>query len=246
MILERVVPHALRVSDVVVTISESSKSDLVDFYKVEPSKVWVIYPSVSTKFRPLDSAGIEEIKKRYNIYGDYILFVGTHHQYKNLKRLVEAFSVVLEHSDLRNLRLLIIGSDGNATRMVKATVAQLNLTGSVTFLGYVPPIDLPPLIAASKLFVLPSLYEGFGIPLLEAMACGVPVVTSNVSSMPEVVGDAGAFFNPLDVDDIAQTIINVLDDRGLYNSMAEKGISRAKLFNWRLSGQKLIELFNTL
>src|SRR5262249_31892651 len=197
--------YAARRADAVITVSECSRHDLVSYLGLDIERIRVISEGVDTRFRPVvNDAWLQAVLARYTIKQPYVLYVGGINARKNIGRLFTAYAQLLErHPDVA---LVVCGKRQWQTDEIDATFRQLNLTDYVHFTGYVDDADLPALYSAAELFVFPSLYEGFGLPPLEAMACGTPVVTSNVSSLPEVVGDAALIVDPYDVEGLAAAI----------------------------------------
>ena len=178
---------------------------------------------------------------KYSITGSFILFVGNISPRKNILALLQAFNK-LKKRGIKH-KLVIAGKKDQRYEQVLKTLNELNLGGEVIFTGYVPEEDLPKLYNAADLFVYPSLYEGFGLPILEAMACGTPVVASNVSSLPEVAGDAGLLVNPQDVDALTNAMYKVLTDDKLKESLIDKGLERAKFFSWEKTARETLEVY---
>ena len=230
----------------VIADSQATKRDLVERYGVEPSKISVIYPGYDEEaFQPLrEREAIEAVKTRYGIAGDYILFVGTIQPRKNLVRLMEAFSLLKRQA--ADLQLVIAGKKGWLYEAIFRRVRELGLEGRVVFTGYVAEEDLPALFSGARLFVFPSLYEGFGLPVLEAMACGVPVVCSNASSLPEVAGDAALLFDPLDVEGMAAAMERVLGDERLRAELVERGLKRAREFSWEKCARQTLAVLESV
>jgi glycosyltransferase involved in cell wall biosynthesis len=227
-----------------ITVSAVTKADLVREHGVRPDKVTVVYSGVDTRFQPqVDQVVLTEVRQRYGIPGPYVLYVGTLQPRKNLVRLVEAFSQVAQEDE--TLRLVLAGRKGWLYDDIFATVARLGLTDRVVFTGYVPDDDVPALMAGARLFVLPSLYEGFGVPVVEAMACGVPVVCANIASLPEVAGDAALLVDPTDVDALAAAIRRALTDDDLRRELIARGLRQAARFSWdRCAAETLAVLTN--
>lgn len=218
----------------VITISQSSKNDIIKHYKVPDSKVDVVYPGIknlmkSNKKLDLSTWGIKE---------DYILFVSTLQPRKNIERLIEAFSKLKKD----NLQLVIVGKRGWLYEDILAAPKKFGVEKEVVFLDFVSDEDLPVLYENAQCFVMPSLYEGFGLPILEAMKYDCPVVTSNVSSLPEVGGDAALYFDPYNTDEIKEKIEKVLTDAKLRKTMIEKGREQVKKFNWEKSAEKVLSI----
>ncbi len=243
--LNKVVPRSVQRADLVLTDSQSTKDDLVELLGVELSKIEVVYPGVEERFRPIeDQALLEEVRKRYSLPPRFILGLGTLQPRKNFTRLIEAFA------DLRfaicDLHLVIAGGKGWLYEEIFATVERLGLEEKVVFPGFVADEHLPALYNLADLFVFPSLYEGFGLPPLEALACGTPVITSDASSLPEVVGQAGLMVKATDVEALAQAMRQVLEDDALQEEMIARGLEQAKKFTWEKAAAKLLNLYETL
>jgi len=193
-----------------------------------------VYSGWDERMQPVeDEATIEGVKARYHIRGEYVLYVGTLQPRKNLGRLLEAVALLRKEARRGEAPSLIIaGRKGWLYDPVFQQVERLGLEGEVVFPGYVPQEDLPALLSGARLFVFPSLYEGFGLPVLEAMACGTPVVCSNVSSLPEVAGDAALLVDPLDVEGMAEAMNRLLQDEGLRAELVERGYRQVRRFSW--------------
>jgi glycosyltransferase involved in cell wall biosynthesis len=228
---------AVRHSAVVFTVSESSRADILRFYPwADPDKVHVVPNAIDTEL--LESPGEEEmerVRERYQIRGRFVLFAGNVKPHKNLERLIRAFSVVREQGGHGDLQLLLIGDDVSRYGALRRAVEKTGLRQDVRFFGFVPPRTLAALYRMAAVFAFPSLYEGFGLPPLEAMSCGTPVVTSRMSALPEVVDQAALLVDPYQVDDIALGISRVLDDAHLRGQLIEKGLARARSFSWERS-----------
>jgi len=223
----------------IITISESTKRDTVRLLGVSSKKVAVVYCGVDRAFRPLPEREVASFRQKRGLPERIILFVGTIEPRKNVARLVEAYS----HLKDGQVKLVIGGARGWLYEEVFARVEELDLTGDVLFPGYIPPEELPLWYNAAELFVYPSLYEGFGLPPLEAMACGTPVITSNVSSLPEVVGEAGLTVDPMNSKGLAEAINQVLGDGALRQSMRERGLARASRFSWAKAARETVGVY---
>jgi len=248
--LNKVVPRSVQRADLVLADSQHTKDDLTELLGVEANRVQVIYPGVEARFRPIeDRAILEQVRKRYNLPSQFILGLGTLQPRKNFTRLIEAFAdlrsfdLAQDRSAICDLRLVIAGGKGWLYEEIFATVERLGLGEQVVFPGFVADEDLPALYNLADLFVFPSLYEGFGLPPLEAMACGTPVITSNASSLPEVVGGAGLMVEPTDVESLAQAMRRVLEDESLQQEMIAKGLEQANQFTWEKAAVKLFSLY---
>lgn len=219
----------------VLTDSEATRRDLIMRYRVPAGRIRVAYPGWDENlWRPAAPAQVAEVKARYGIGGDYLLYLGTLQPRKNLVRLVEAFSRVLgasSHSH-HELYLVLAGRQGWLYQDLFDTVRRLGLEPAVVFTGYVADEEAVPLMTGARAFVYPSLYEGFGFPLLEAMACDVPVVCSTTSSLPEVAGDAALLVDPNDVEGLAQALQRILVDDALRGALVARGRRQITRFSW--------------
>ena len=223
-----------RAASRIIAISQATKDDLVQHYGTEPDKITVIHSGCDETMQPVeDEAIVERVKARYGIPGDYVLHVGTLQPRKNLGRLLEAYALARKQAKRGETPCLVIaGSKGWLYDQIFQKVKRLGLEAEVIFPGYVSQDDLPALLSGARLFVFPSLYEGFGLPVLEAMACGTPVLCSNVSSLPEVAGDAALLVDPLDVKSMAEAMNRLLQDEGLRSQLVERGYRRVRQFSW--------------
>ncbi len=226
----------------VIAISQSTKRDVVRLLGVSPDKVDVIYCGIDEAFRPLAQDQVAAFRSERGLPEHFILFVGTIEPRKNVAGLIEAFAN-LQTCELANLKLVIGGATGWFYEDIFARVEELGLESEVVFPGYIPASELPLWYNAAELFVYPSLYEGFGLPPLEAMACGTPVVTANTSSLPEVVGEAGLTVDPLDVEGLAEAMRRALSDEVLRQEMRERGLKRAKGFSWTKTARETVRVY---
>jgi glycosyltransferase involved in cell wall biosynthesis len=237
---------AARRSDCILTVSEASKRDILHLFNVPPEKIVVVYNAIDSHFSVTPSEdAVARVRERYQLDHKFVLYVGNIKPHKNLVRLIEAFHE-LRRDDLEDLKLLIIGDQISKLPSLRRAVHRHKLHKQVRFLGYVADDQLAILYRLASVFVFPSLYEGFGLPPLEAMASGTPVVASNVSSLPEVVGDAAVLVNPYDVDAIVDGLRQVLTDPVLAADMSRKGIDRAREFSWERSVAKTWAVYQTI
>lgn len=227
----------------VLTVSEASKRDILRFYDIPPEKIEVIPNAIDDRFGiPPPEEEIVRVRERYQLQRPFILYVGNIKPHKNLDRLIEAFAL-LRGEGFEHLSLLIIGDEISRYPRLRRTVQRHKLQKHVRFLGFVPDQTLAVLYRLASVFVFPSLYEGFGLPPLEAMASGTPVVTSNVSSLPEVVGDAAVLIDPYDPAAIAGGVREVLTDPDLRAALVAKGLARARAFSWEQSVRRIREIY---
>ena len=228
----------------VLTVSEASKRDILEFFSVPESKISVIYNAIDERFReepPADE--VMRVRERYQLDDPFILYAGNIKPHKNLERLIEAFHLIRK-GELEFVKLLIIGDEISKYAALRRTVHRYKLHKHVRFFGFVPDATLAILYRLARVFVFPSLYEGFGLPPLEAMASGTPVITSNVSSLPEVVGDAAMLIDPYQPDAIAGAMRRVMLDDRLRDDMRERGLARAREFSWGRSVRRIREIYD--
>jgi glycosyltransferase involved in cell wall biosynthesis len=227
----------------ILTVSESSKRDILRFFDVPPDKIDVIYNAIDDRFseHPAEEEMVR-VRERYQLHGDFILYAGNVKPHKNLERLIEAFHLIRQ-GGLDEVKLVIIGDEVSKYAELRRAVHRHNLHKYVRFLGYMPDETLAVLYRLAAVFVFPSLYEGFGLPPLEAMASGTPVVTSNVSSLPEVAGDAAVLVDPYDPRSIAEGIRRVLTEPELRQAMRARGLHRAAEFSWEHSVRRVRDIY---
>ncbi|PIN86242.1 hypothetical protein COV19_05530 [Candidatus Woesearchaeota archaeon CG10_big_fil_rev_8_21_14_0_10_44_13] len=230
----------------VVTDSESTKKDIVDELGIKPEKINVVYLAASDQFRVISKkASKEYVKKRFNIKKPFILYHGNKKPHKNIIKIIQAFSRL---DRKKSYNLVITGKDDSShseTDMssIKREVKRRDVDEEVVFTGYVSDEDAVHLYNSAEVFVFPSYYEGFGLPVLEAMKCGCPVITSNISSLPEVAGNAGILVDPDSVEDIKNSIERVLSDKSLREKMRKKGIAQSKRFSWKTAAKEILSVY---
>lgn len=229
--------YSIKVADHIISISEFTKKDILDNYQIDMSKISVIYPGYDKSIFnvSLQKKSAKQVLKKYNIDTPYLLFLGALKPSKNLERLVKAFNQLNQN----NLKLVIAGKKGWLYESVFEIVKKLNLEDKVIFTDFVSDKDKPLLMSHAEAFLLPSLYEGFGIPAVESMACGVPVLVSNQGGLPEVVDSAGIVVNPYEVQSITDGIKKTIKER---EKLIQRGLERVKLFDWEVSTKKTITL----
>jgi glycosyltransferase involved in cell wall biosynthesis len=234
---------AARRSDRILTVSEASKRDILHFFNVPPEKIVVVYNAIDDHFWLSPPAeDVARVRERYQLDQRFVLYVGNIKPHKNLVRLIEAFDE-LRDTGFDDLKLLIIGDEISKLPALRRAVHRHKLHKHVRFLGYVSDDTLRILYRLAAVFVFPSLYEGFGLPPLEAMASGTPVVTSNESSLPEVAGDAAVLVDPYDVDSIVGGMRRVLSDPAFAAELSRRGPERAREFSWERSVQKTRKVY---
>jgi glycosyltransferase involved in cell wall biosynthesis len=234
---------ATRKADRILTVSEASKRDILRFFDVAPDRVSVIHNAIDERFLgPADTKRMELVKQRYQLDHPFILYVGNIKPHKNIERLIDAFGRMRE-SGPPQLKLIIIGDEISKYPALRQAVHRHRLDKHVRFLGFQPHETLAAFYRLARAFVFPSLYEGFGLPPLEAMACGAPVVTSNVSSLPEVAGGAALLVDPHDTDAIADGIRRAVNDETLRADLSARGLARAREFSWPQSVAKIHQIY---
>lgn len=244
--LDVVVPRSVRRADHVLADSEATKADLIELYATPAEKVTVLLSGVDAHFRPItDDVALAAVRQKYRLpHGPYIFSVGTVQPRKNYARLIAATSAIRQNGS--DVSLVIAGGKGWLEDPIYRAIEEHDLAEHVHFIGFADDTDLPALYSASLVTALPSLYEGFGIPVLEAMACGSPVITSNLSSLPEVAGDAAIMVNPYDAEALAEALFQVFTDADLRTSLIQRGLSHAQNFSWHKSAQQLEQIYASL
>jgi glycosyltransferase involved in cell wall biosynthesis len=245
--LDRVVPRSVRRADHVIADSQATKDDLVELYGTPPDKISVLLSGVNPQYKPvIDSDILRHVRRKYGIPLDvpYIFSIGTIQPRKNYGRLIEALARLRE--EFADLYLVIAGGKGWLDTPIFETVQRLNLQDVVIFTGFVDDADVPPLYSDALCTSYVSLYEGFGFPVVESMACGTPVVTSNVSSLPEVAGEAALMVDPYDVEAITAALRQLVSDSALQAELIEAGRSQAAQFTWEKSAQRLLHIYRQI
>lgn len=237
--------QAIRRSVTVFTVSEASRQDILRFYPdAQGERVQVVPNAIDPNL--IENPGeeeIERVRERYQIRGRFVLYAGNIKPHKNLDRLIAAFGLLKQRSGLEDVKLLIIGDEIHKYGSLRRAVESAGVRQDVRFFGFVPDSTLAALYRLASVFAFPSLYEGFGLPPLEAMACGAPVVTSRISSLPEVVGDAALLVDPYSVEAIADGLARVLEDEALRSELIARGRLRAASFSWERSVKSIHETY---
>ena len=232
---------SIKMADIIIADSHSTKRDIVEFFNVDEKKIKVVHLGVESRFRPISN--VEDYRTKNNLPSKVILNIGTLEPRKNVVTLIKAFKK-LQARGLKDYVLVIAGEKGWLYKQIFEEVKSSGVEQSIRLLGIVRDEDLPLLYNCADLFVYPSLYEGFGLPPLEAMACGVPIITSNTSSLPEVVGNAGIMVDPCDINSLYEAIYNVLEDSELRHRMRRDGLKRSKMFTWEKMVNEVLEIYN--
>lgn len=224
------IKYSLNKARKIIAVSQNTKKDIVALFHIPQEKIKVVYEGVEEDFYPMrDEHSLNLVKEKYGINAPFLFYVGLKKPHKNLKRLLEAFRIL--KSQGRREKLVLAGKEDHRYPL-ENVAKEMGLEGEIIFTGYVSKNELVMLYNASEIFIFPSLYEGFGLPILEAMACGKPVITSNCSSIPEVAGDSALFVDPYNVMEIAGAIGRVLDNEQLKKNLSEKALQRPKIFSW--------------
>ena len=241
--LEKAVPAAVLRARRILADSENTRKDLIQILRVDPDRISVVTPAVEPRFRREDTvARLDEVRARYGLPARFILGLGTLEPRKNFTGLIAAYSQLVRETGLPHA-LVIGGKPGWLYEDIYRQAQQEDLAGRVLFPGFAADEDLPALYSLADVFAFPSLYEGFGIPVLEAMACGTPVVTSNNSSLPEAAGSAALMVEATDATELAEAIAKVLNDNELRRRMIAAGYEQASRFTWQRSAQALLEAY---
>jgi len=242
-LLETGVPLAVRRADRIIVPSHHAQADLLDIFNVTPERVRVTYEGVGERFRPLPQGVIKTVRRTYGLDRPYILTVGNLQPRKNIRRLLSAWSQLVDDGAAEDCVLVLAGGSHGRSEDVGSIISELHLGEHVRLTGFVPDADLPALYSGARLFVFPSLYEGFGLPVLEAMACGTAVACSNATSLPEVAGDAAAMFEPTDANAMAATLGALVADDQLLQRLRKRGLARARQFTWEHCARETLVVY---
>lgn len=247
LLFNKMIRIFIKMADKIIAVSENTKKDILNFYNVPGNKVVVTYESYPDYYNYfIDKDKAKEVSKKYGIGANFILYVGMIEPRKNILSLLKAFVELGKELDLD---LVIVGKKGWYYKEIEQyiiNIENLKLRNNIIFTGYVPEQELKYFYKSAFMFVYPSLYEGFGLPPLQAMACGTPVITSNVSSLPEVVGDAAIKINPDSLDDLVKSIKLVYNDQDFRNLLIKKGLERAELFDLEIIAQNTLSIYKSI
>lgn len=244
LLMTRLYKNAARRADKIIAISNSTKNDLIKYYGISPDKVSVIYPGLNRYCHPnSDSAAVKAVMEKHGITGPYVLHVGALAEWRNVTRLIEAYQIA--ENAVPGLRLALIGRPVWGYDL-DAVLAARGLSDRVIPIDYLSNEDLSAFYSGAGVLAIPSLAEGFGLPVIEAMACGAPVVASNISVLPETAGGAALLVDPFDPEEIAAAIVRLLTDRDLRKSLIEKGYKRASQFTWGRTGADTAAVYRSL
>lgn len=242
--LRLTVRHSARRADRILTLSEHTRRDVIATYGIDPNRVEAIPLAAPAHFGPVDDVReLQRVRHSYGINGDYILSVGSIQPRKNLVRLVQAYAQLKSKLQEKLPKLVLVGKRAWLYDETLRTLEASGVQDLVVLTGYVPDADLPALYSGALCFVYPSFFEGFGLPPLEAMKCGTPVLVGNATSLPEVVGDAGLTVDPYDVDAIAGGLEKLINDSALRKILSVKGRERAEMFDWRETARRTLRVY---
>lgn len=244
--LRTLTTSAVKKADKIVAVSNSAKKDLIEIYNVLPKKITVVYEGCNPSIKRQSQEAVKRVKMKYKIDGDYFLFVGSLKRIKNVPRILEAFAGFLKASKKKNVFLVLAGGDLWQDPEIDCTIKRLKLEKRVKKLGFVEDEELSALYSGAIAFISPSLYEGFGLTLLEAMACGCPVIAGNTGSQPEVVGEAGILVNPQLITKITSALLRISKDIQFRSSLIRAGFERAKLFSWQKFAKETFDIIKSI
>ncbi len=245
---------AIRQAHLILTVSEYSKREIIEYFKLPESKVRVVSEAARSVFSVLQPGSeINQTLSRFGLEPDkpFLMYVGGISPHKNLNTLVDTFHLIIQNANFSSVKLVLVGDYKDdpffsAYPSLKKQIDRLGLSDKVIFTGYIEDLELAHLYNSTSMVVLPSLEEGFGLPAVEAMACGTPVAASHRGSLPEVLGKAGLFFDPTDTENMAETLRQVLSDQALRKEMSQTGLTRAKDFLWNKAAKDMLVIFNEL
>lgn len=242
-----IVPWVVKKSDKIVTVSHFEKNRIAEFFGMKnEDKLDAIYNGVSEHFQPItDENELKRVREKYHLPDHFFFFLGNTDPKKNTLGTLKAFSDFLKESK-SDYKLVMLDYDANELQKLLIEIGDTQLINQIVLTGYVINTDLPAIYSLCTIFLYPSLRESFGIPMLEAMGCGVPVITSNTSSMPEVAGDAAHIINPFHPHEITQGLHKILSDKSYYQSLSEKGLERNQLFSWRNMAKEYLKLYEII
>lgn len=237
---------ASKAARTIITISKETKADLIRHLRIDPGRIVVIPLGVDSHFRPCSHEVVSRVRKILSLPEKYVLYLGTNNPHKNLEGLIKAFAQIAENPCHSEVKLVIAGSWDDRYPQSKRVAEELGVKDRVLFLGLVEEADLPALYRGATLFAFPSLCEGFGLPVLEAMACGTPVACSNIPSLSELVGEAAILVNPLDLEDLASAMDQVLKDGTKQQGMREKGLQQANCYTWERTARETLAVYKAM
>jgi glycosyltransferase involved in cell wall biosynthesis len=242
------IPVAIKKADIIITISRSAKKDICQMFNVSENKIKVVYLCYNERMKPIDASDriLKKVKEKYHLPDKFILFVGTIQPRKNLDKLFRAYALLKNGNKINNSKLVICGRFGWFYKPLLNLLNELKIKKDIKFLNFIPDSELPYIYSLAELFVYPSQYEGFGLPVLEAMACGVPVITSNSSSLPEVAGNSAIKIDPRDTQGLSDSIRQVLFNEKIKNTLVKRGLEQAKKFSWGKCAKETLKIYEKI
>ncbi len=245
-IYSKEIPEIIPMTDAIITVSNYSKEDIAKSLNYPLDKIFVTPLAAEDIYFPRNRSICRDfVRKKYGIGDKFILYVGGFSPRKNIKGLIEAFSIIKDKLK-EPYKLVILGKKGRSYYDYRDTAYNLGLKDDVIFTGYVPVDELPLFYNAAHMFCYPSFYEGFGLPPLEAMACGTPTIASNVTSIPEVLGDDAVYINPQDINDISEKLLTLIEDKDFHLQMSFKGLRRSSMYSWKRTAVETIQILTKL
>lgn len=242
LLIDLPIQIAIKKAKKIIAVSESTKRDIIKYYKVKEDRISVTLEAADSSFMPIkDASLIGPVKNKYAINSEFILYVGVLFKRRNIDRLLEAFSMLKHKGDIEH-KLVIVGL-GKEYSNLDYYIEKYSLKDDVIYLGYVEQSDMPILYNAASFFVYPSLYEGFGLPVLEAMSCAKAVITSNVSSMPELIGDTGLLVNPYNTQELYEAMSKLIKDDDFRGRLGLAALERSKNFSWDKMAEETINIY---
>ncbi len=246
--LKILIPLSLQRADKIIGVSKFTRDEIVKYYKIDPGKVDFIYNAVGSEFLNEDFSRerLESVKRKYDLPGKFIFYIGTLQPRKNIPALIKSYSKIKDR--LGDIKLVLAGNKKarNADKKINKVIEKLGIKGDVVFTGYINQKDSAAVYKLASVFCLPSLYEGFGIPVLEAMSQGTPVVVSDIPSLREIAGDAALYFNPLEFDNLENKLYNICRNEELRNKLINLGSRQIGLFSWKKTAEKTLGIYNSL
>lgn len=246
-IYKKEMPKILEKTDGIITVSNFSKNDIIKEFNFPADKIFVTHLANEHIYKKMNRENCKNIlKDKYSISEDYILYVGGFSPRKNILGLINAYSIYADQNPQSNIKLLIVGYKGKSYSIYKRRVEQLNLSDKVVFTGYIPVEHMPLFYNCAEALVYPSFYEGFGLPPLEAMSCGIPIIASNATSIPEIIGDAAYYINPHNNDELFLAINEVLNNKKLWYNLVDRGLKKCAEYTWEKTAEETMKAYRFL
>ena len=239
---------AVRKADMIICNSDATRREFIEYYRIPEEKIVTVYHGIEDRFRILDDEQTKEaFRKKYHLPSRFILNVGNTKPHKNVLVLLKSFSHFLKmHNQFQDVYLVIAGVEDKFLKDIQQLSENVHISNKVIFLGYVPDDDLPELYNCAELFIIVSVHEGFGFPLLESMACGTPVIAARAGALPEITGGAGLMVDPYDVQSVGEAIYALLNNHQLQSILREKGLKRCRFFSWQRAARETFNLYQRI